>query len=384
MNNLLKSLIAFHLLFFFISCQDEKKTTHDNADSKNIKSELNIQNPTETKSTPNIIRSFGSQKNYGYDRDSTQLSQYIRRIFQDSKGNLWLGTTDDGVIYYNGKSIQYFTTREGFGGNCVTGIIEDRNGLIWFSTIGGITQFDGLKFRNYTVTDGLSTNDVWSILQDSKGTIWVGTSGGICYLEGEQFKPFKLPVLEVKNSTSELSPKLARCIFEDSKGNLWFGLDGYGICIYNPNQSTKSNSFIQYSQKDGLCSNNITSILEDNSGRIWISCRWCNVEGGVSCFDGKKFTNYNQKNGLNGTQVWNIYKDQKGNLWFANDGINKFDGKSFTSLHVKDGLSNTSVQSILEDKNGNIWLGTGAGLFIYNGYKVENLKLNEPWPKIFS
>ncbi len=346
---------------------------------------MSVSDVTESTSSPKIIRSFISQKSYGYERDSTQLSQYIRRIFQDSKGNLWFGTTDDGVIRYDGKSLTYFTTREGFGGNCVTGMMEDKNGMIWFSSIGGVTAYSHGKFINYTMKDGLAANDVWSILEDQNGTIWVGTSAGVCFLEGKKFKSFALPRSEIRNSPSEVSSKLARCIFEDKEGNIWFGMDGHGVYKYDPTPplSTKDKTFTQFTRKSGLCSNNVTSILQDKQGMIWFSFRWNDGDGGICSFDGNEFTPYTKKDGLNSNQVWSLYEDKNGTLWMANDGVNKFDGTSFTGLHIKDGLTNTSVQSILEDKKENIWIGTGAGLFIYNGYSIENVRLNGPWPKEF-
>ena len=40
--------------------------------------------------------------------ETTQVSQYIRRIFQDKAGNIWFGTNDDGVVRCDGKSLHYF------------------------------------------------------------------------------------------------------------------------------------------------------------------------------------------------------------------------------------------------------------------------------------
>ncbi len=54
------------------------------------------------------------------------ISAFVRRIFQDKSGNLWFGTNGDGVIRYDGDSLEYFSINEGFGGVAVIGIVEDK------------------------------------------------------------------------------------------------------------------------------------------------------------------------------------------------------------------------------------------------------------------
>ena len=100
------------------------------------------------------------------------ISAFVRRIFQDTKGDLWFGTNGDGVIRYDGDSLEYFSINEGFGGVAVRGIVEDREGNVWFGTEGGVTKYDGESFTNFAEKDGLASNDVWSIVIDSKGMIW--------------------------------------------------------------------------------------------------------------------------------------------------------------------------------------------------------------------
>src|SRR5436190_6541141 len=74
---------------------------------------------------------------------SEQISRYIRRMFQDRDGNIWFGTTSDGVVRYDGRSLQYFTTQEGLGGNWVNAMAQDAQGDLWFATGGGVSRYDG-------------------------------------------------------------------------------------------------------------------------------------------------------------------------------------------------------------------------------------------------
>ncbi len=71
-----------------------------------------------------------------------QISDFVRRIFQDKRGDFWFGTNGDGVIRYDGNSLEYFSLRQGFGGYAVRGIVGDEDGNVWFGTVKGITKYN--------------------------------------------------------------------------------------------------------------------------------------------------------------------------------------------------------------------------------------------------
>ena len=103
-------------------------------------------------------------------------------------------------------------------------------------------------------------------------------------------------------------------ITEDKKGNIWFGRDGYGASKFN------GNSFLHFTTKEGLNSNNIQSILEDTNGDIWFGTRVAEKDnldpnkrfgnGGLNKYDGDKFTHFPLLNGLNKNDVYSILQRQ--------------------------------------------------------------------------
>ncbi|MBP8753669.1 MAG: hypothetical protein KBH39_05560 [Chitinophagales bacterium] len=60
------------------------------------------------------------------------LSQFVRVMYEDNKGNFWFDTNGDGIIRYDGKSLEKFVSAKGFGIS-VREILEDEAGNIWFS-----------------------------------------------------------------------------------------------------------------------------------------------------------------------------------------------------------------------------------------------------------
>lgn len=82
--------------------------------------------------------------------DTLKFTSGIRAIFQDSKGNYWFGSLQEGVAVYNGKSFNYFTINEGLTDNQIHSIQEDKEGVIWFDTQTGVSSYDGTRISNHT------------------------------------------------------------------------------------------------------------------------------------------------------------------------------------------------------------------------------------------
>lgn len=222
----------------------------------------------------------------------------------------------------------------------------------------------------------------------------------------------------VKGDTVQQVGENIRSILQDKNGNFWFGSDGQGVYRYD------GKNIVQFTDKDGLCNNQIITIQEDASGNIYFNTGG----GGVSRFDGHTFTtlsneesNFNTPNkewknepgslwfvakegvycysnnlpdnlkfpkssldakyyaenpgtAISPYGVYCIFKDSRGNLWFGTEymGVCRYDGKSFTWFTEK-GLDIAAIRTISEDKNGNLWFGSIAlGLFRYDGKTVIN------------
>ncbi|MGJ7031587.1 ligand-binding sensor domain-containing protein [Niabella hirudinis] len=119
--------------------------------------------------------------------DGKNSSLHIRGIFEDSKGNLWIGNNSGsnplggiGVLKYDGKEYLQFTKhyklrKEDTKANSldrVFSIGEDTLGNIWFGTIhSGAWRYDGNTVKNYTKKDGLVSNHIWTIYKSKQGAL---------------------------------------------------------------------------------------------------------------------------------------------------------------------------------------------------------------------
>lgn len=307
-----------------------------------------------------------------------QVAQYVRNIFQDKNGDLWFGTNGLGVVNFNGKKLTYYSIDQGFQGYQITGIAEDSDRNLWFSTDQGIVKYEfdqteegNKKFINYTDTSYFQSQRFWSVYADSEGRIWVGAERGIYRLDGDKWSPFSLPY--PKQVTGEfITAATTWSITEDSKGNMWFSTNGFGAFEYD------GNSFVLYSEEDGLTDNHVDQILEDSKGNIWFGTRW----RGLSKFDGNSFENFSQRDGVIGNdEVCVIYEDKKGDIWFSSEGfgVYKYDGENLTNYSEDQGLKVRAVQCIYEDRQGRFWVGGGGGLYRMEGNRFINVTASGPW-----
>ncbi len=240
-------------------------------------------------------------------------------VLEDRKGNLWFASKDSGVYYYNGKSFQHFTTKDGLANNRTLHIYEDKAGNIWFATGGGASRYDGKSFRNFTTKEGLSNNDLTRIIEDKTGNLWFGTRGEPCFYDGKTFA-----VLKNKDGKAF---KNVWSIIEDKKGNIWLA-DNDGLWRYD------GRTFIKVSQRGAY------AITEDKKGDIWTT--------GAVNFEVWALSRYDQKSLYNKKPIVSeimsggrmdflgILEANDGSIWFGSGGgVHRYDGKTFTDFRRK-------------------------------------------------
>jgi len=303
--------------------------------------------------------------------DTLKFTSGIRAIFQDSKGNYWFGSHNEGLCIYNGKSFEYFTKLEGLADNQIRSIQEDKNGKIWIGTAKGVSVFEKGALKNYLSNtkepkyewnktngdlwfyageeDGVNRFDgkdmhylifpkpknnnpdnsygVTDISKSADGNIWIATYAALFNYDGKQINIFDAEKLNLKRN--ELLH--IRSVLVDSKGRIWIGNNGIGVLLMD------GNSVINFSEKHNLIHptrtlEHVFAIEEDSEGNIWFGDR----DTGAWKYDGKTLTNYSIIENPNHSMIWTIYKDNKNNLLFgmADGKIFKFNGKTFEKQFI--------------------------------------------------
>lgn len=317
-----------------------------------------------------------------------QSNATIYAIFQDKKGFMWFGSTD-GLICYDGYKFKTYKHDAkdpySISEDWITSIAEDENGNLWIGTWqGGLNFYDRSldKFYSY-VNDpednsSISHNIVWKVYIDRNKKIWAGTRGGGVNMFDPGTKTFKRFTHRPSDPNS-LSGDYISSIFEDSYGNLWIGTLNDGLNQLNRTDNTFKIFKHQPGNFNSICSNAINEIWEDSKRNLWIGT----ADQGISVMtpDRQHYLHHKadkRPGALNNPNVRSFYEDENNIVWTGTDGggINFYDPhkKTFTSITNDPGdyaSISSNVQFVLyKSRDGIIWIGGYlAGLNIYDKNK---------------
>ncbi|MBN2173644.1 MAG: response regulator [Bacteroidales bacterium] len=318
-----------------------------------------------------------------FNSASGLTSEVVISTIEDSKGNLWIGT-NEGVFVNNGNRIEKFKMPISQDDYEVNAIYEDSRGNIWF---GSYSHFDIVRynsttgtFRTFDVSDGLATRSVISISEDKNGCVWFATLGiGVSkYTYPVDDQPEKFEKYSIGDG---LCSVYIWIIHRDRDGNLWFGSDDAGITMYD------GKNFTSYNEHDGLQSLSAGAIAHDSRNNIWIAT----IGGGIYKFDGRDFINYGVDDGLSSDNPFSIICDENDHVWVgSNIGIDKFipETELFKHYGKEEGFVGieTNQNAVFKGRGGIIWFGTVKGLIRFDPAQdqpnllppstvIENVKL---------
>jgi signal transduction histidine kinase/ligand-binding sensor domain-containing protein/DNA-binding response OmpR family regulator len=329
---------------------------------------------------PSIL-GFAQSQSFNFEHMGTHegLSQInVLSIFQDSRGFIWVGTTD-GLNRYDGYNFTIYRNdakdNTTITGNYINDITEDKDGDLWIATLDGLSKYDrkAESFKQYKHDyknhESLSSNLVDKLTFDSKGNLWLATEGGGLDCFNLNTNKFRHYVHSVHDPNS-ISDNNINCVFEDSADNLWVGTSTGGLNLFDPG----ADNFVKLVNKDEKgkkTGTHISCIIEDKNHHLWMGTE----QDGVVEFDPQNgtFKNFrhdpNSTNSVPGNNIYALGFDSHDNLWVCADNggfsiLNNQTGRF--AIYKYDELDNNSVNgntihAVCKDKRGNMWLGAFSG-----------------------
>lgn len=281
----------------------------------------------------------------------------------DSKGNLWIPATSQGLYKFDGDSLVHFLDALDAPNGLTKTITITKNDTVYLGIYGeGLFVFDGESVvKKYTQSDGLISSAIWRLIEDRNGKIWIGTDEGLSIFENGRFTNF--------TTENGLPYNTIRGITEMYNGHVWVGTDKEGIVVFEDEEP------IQYYTTDDGLTGMYPQFFAQNplDSSIWIG----DHGEGVDRFKDGKFENMNEQTGLVSNYVMYV--------GFTNDGMGIVGTENGVSILNKriidvideriDGIENTPFINAIQAKNNVVWIGTeGRGYLYHNGESWKSVE----------
>ncbi|HEX2536617.1 MAG TPA: two-component regulator propeller domain-containing protein, partial [Chitinophagaceae bacterium] len=353
-----------------------------------------------------LNRKTGTFTRYLHDPndDQTLANNKVHALFEDSRGNFWVGTSGDGLHIMDRKSGRFqryphdpeqpeklsrprYLGKENY--DYISFITEDAAGAIWIGTPNhGIVYYNpktgkAKHYLNQKDTAGAYSDFTsWCAYNSRDGMLWIGTEVGNLYRIDPSFENYLTLHPEpgtVYGMTRYMDGRWVASwnpMLLDSKGRFWM-CTMQGLRCYNTN--TNINKVYNYNpaNKSSLSNDMALAVIEDRKGEIWIS-----TASGLNKFIKEdSFQRYyihpQGPNDIYKNVFGPVITDQRGMIWaycLADHDVHR--------IHPKTGrfetyLKSRWIQSIYEDASGTVWAGGDDGLFRYDRRSNAFLPYND-------
>lgn len=321
----------------------------------------------------------------------------VTAIFEDSRKQLWIGFKNGKIAKGSNAALEYINPEEGLPKVAITAFLQDKQNNIWFATNGeGIYFFNNNHLYLINEDEGLSDKYIHSLVLTANGDVLAATDQGIniCKIAGAK------KMVEVIGPKNGLPDYYITSISAAGNNMFWIGMQEKGFCLYDHNKrsitippaalnwnsgqvngilAAANNIWIATAEKGLLhlpgfsaplqtgavaaSENNISNLLQDNEGNIWMSsgANLLSTAAGklqlLSLYDKATYET-----------IHTILSDYENNIWAGTDGgLIKYDLKnnSRKSYPIKGLTSRTDITGLYQDYYNIIWISTmGEGVFV--------------------
>ena len=318
----------------------------------------------------------------------------VNSLLVTRDGTLWIGTMSGLVALRRGNLV----TPPAMARNFVASLFEDRNGMLWVSSLepprGRLCAMQNGSAECYG-QDGDFGRAVWAIYEDSSGAIWAAAQSGLWRVKPGVPKRYSTPteliglnqtddgrlliamhsagllqrvgdnlasypVRGARNPKRLLSDRDldSNRLLRDRDGGLWIGTVERGLIHVHQGRTDL------FTKSDGLSGDVILSMLEDREGNIWVAST-----GGLDRFRELPVSTVSVKQGLSSDASQSVLAATDGSIWIgAHQGLTRWKNGEATTFRTANGLPDDAIQALYQDSRKRVWVSTAGGLaYFQNG-----------------
>ena len=315
---------------------------------------------------------------FQFTQEDGLASNFVKCIYQDSEGDMWIGTDGRGISRCDNSWINFELNYTN-----VSAIVEDNFNNILLGTEG-----DGLRtvnlYNNLFVNGnwqsirkkekGLASDYIYCLFIDDTDSLWIGTAPdpsqpevykGLNLVDPVNFD--KWETFTCESPDSGLIDNTVNAIAQDMIRYLWFGSQNGLNRVHRDSIRIKKN-WAKFDTSNGLLSNIIKSLFIDKQHIIWVGTS--NGLNQKNLNDSLQHS-WSYVDVLKGKEINTIYQDFEYNLWFGTKKNGAYQINPSLDLNLPsnwsvftsdDGLASNNVRSIFQRDSNEYWFATASGL----------------------
>jgi signal transduction histidine kinase/streptogramin lyase len=339
--------------------------------------------------TQNGLFRYEGTRFVGFGKADGIPDAHIESLHESIDGTLWVGTRS-GLARRVGDHFQKVDIGSSDGIVGREGIASDASRGLYVATehglVSGTPTSNGFHFAFVPNPEKTGSSSATSVYVDSKGLVWFGCGSSLCILENGR----------ARETGSELGLPMDRwdAILGDLEGNLWvrsersiyargaggrfqvrpglpesanstptLALDPEGRMLaptYRGLARQSDTGWEIINAKDGLTSNDISTVIQDREGSIWIGL----LGSGLARWLGyNEWQSWSETEGLSRESTWSILRDKTGRLWVGSLlGLNYAERAHGKLVWRQQALPDAGfIRTLAEAPDGTLWIGTDPG-----------------------
>ncbi|KQW45393.1 MULTISPECIES: ligand-binding sensor domain-containing diguanylate cyclase [unclassified Roseateles] len=309
---------------------------------------------------------------------------WVRAMAPAADGRMWIGTEFQGLVAYDPDQDRVEAHGSAQGGTGpqppIRALATGRDGAVWVGTVGrGLYRYDPAanRYETHELTwRGQPEARVLALRVGSDGVVWAGHWRGLARFVNGAWENLALPDLpELQNGMP------VQALAEDRAGRIWLGTQGGHLGVVEQGQ-------VRWVQALGMP---INALAEDADGRMWVGGKvglfWINPASGA--VEARLRQDPRRAMGLAGNDISGLLRDKSGAMWVSGYGLGVQRHLNHPALAVRgpdadlaSPLAEADVRAVLALKNGEVLAPTQTGhIARLDGRPGRELATLGPWPR---
>jgi ligand-binding sensor domain-containing protein/signal transduction histidine kinase len=277
---------------------------------------------------------------------------FIFSLLEDRAGVVWAGGMRIGVGIGKLCSIHkggvHCDGNDGGLGPAVVGLYEDSRGNLWVGVKDGLWRWRPGPPKFYSLRG--EPDGIQALSEDADGTLLVGWNGGI-----QRFVDGKTEAYPLQGAMRQFTPHR---LLRDRDGGLWIATSNRGLLHVHHGRTDV------FARSDGLSGDEVPALFEDREGSIWVA-----TINGLDRFRAFAVATLNVNQGLSNALVHSVLAGRDGTVWLGTRaGLDRWTNGQIDTYRLGGGTLNDAPESLFQDDRGRIWVSTVRGVgYLENG-----------------